>query len=296
MMSQKEAIEAILEQLKKDLTRPRQVTEPISVDITNRYDVPGDAIGTFFTERLQQLEDYEVDITLSSLFTPTQEDRIPYMTLLGAGVLSTEDVKALIRQLEESQPEGQYLTLQGETVLAPVHPVNIERFVLRLHLDWPIDNEVYQILNAMVPAKGQAYVNLLARDEVWRGERRKELLLAFLKVFQERGTFSVPKMAYLTDFIRTYRPSCLFDLERQFEQMIGSCESDLENISGRGFHSEQLKEAYEESELAHLTDATVINRYTDLKEKAEALLEDYHQMSVLLPEYVAKVKAEQQRV
>ena len=59
----------LLELLAAGLERPREITPQVHGHLTETYGLSRDAIGAFLLNELPALEDYEVDLILSPLFT-----------------------------------------------------------------------------------------------------------------------------------------------------------------------------------------------------------------------------------
>src|SRR6187402_1473426 len=61
----------LLECLARELERPRAVTEQVTKHLTETYEVRREDLGGFLVNELPRLEDYEIDLALAPLFTPT---------------------------------------------------------------------------------------------------------------------------------------------------------------------------------------------------------------------------------
>lgn len=282
---------SIYDRLKSDLLATRRLPDQVVSEITERYNVPHEELLAFFQDKFPTLEDYEVDLVLSPLYTPTQDNKLSYAALLLDQHVSGDDVKDIITQLEAEQLKSTLQTPAGEETTIPLHEVSIDRYVRLLGLDRPISPDIYLSIQENIPAEDQMRLNWLARESVWTGTDRGDMFVAFLKVFTTRQNYSAEKFEFLTNFMRTYRPAGLFDLERQFDSLITSCESDLENIAGRSFHDPMLKGSYSDSELAHFKEDGVRKHYQHMITMSQELKDDYHQLAIVVPEYVASQKA-----
>jgi hypothetical protein len=269
---------ALEEQLKEDLTLTRFINEQVLEEIASRYEYSGNRLGEFFQERYLTLEDYQADLVFSPLFTPGWEDKLRYAQLVGFSIVTEQDVKALIGRLESQGLNASFQTQTGETWLTPVHEVNLERYVTKLMLEQPISDNLAEKIKAYVPNEHHYSVALLARDAVWEGPQREALLTDYLQVFHAKNEFTLDKVRYLTDFVRTYRPTSHADLVRQFESMIKSCESDLNNVADQSFYDQQFKELYSDSERAHFKNIDVQHRYQYFMTMAEQLLEAQNEL------------------
>ncbi len=284
-------LQPIYDRLKADLVAVRRLPEQVVSEITDRHNVTPEDLPAFFDTTFPTLEDYQVDLILSPVYTPTQDNKLSFASLLREAFISTEQVSEWTKQLES---EALVATLQapnGLEIKLPLHEVSIDRYVRLLGLDRPISADVHIAIEEDTPAEDYMRLNWLAREGVWSGSERGNMLVAFLKVFKVRKTYSAAKVEFLTDFLRTYRPSGLFDLARQFDSLIASCESDLEGLAGRAFHDPQLKGTYSDSELAHYQTDKVRQHYQSMITMAQELKEDYHQLAQIVPDYVASQKA-----
>lgn len=287
--------ERISKKLAEDLSEERPISRQVQEYITDHYGYSVDDLPRFCTEKVAELEDYELDLVFSPLFTPTLEDRAEYMPILAEGHLPKADIARITKELVERSIYGHFITPDRQNIPMVLKDVSIERFVDRLYLERPIDESVYQAIEKTVPANDRPMTQVLARKPGWQDSWRKEMLKAFLETFEKRKNFNIGKVTYLTDFLRTYRPGCIQDLERQLESLIESCRKDLENVAGRSFHDAHLKEVYAESEKPSMSvseeEKTVTANYKQMIANADELLKDYWAMKELLPDAVERMSA-----
>jgi hypothetical protein len=283
--------------LKEDLTAPRVMLAQVVNYIHDHYNYASADVERFFTEKFPELEDYEVDLTFSPQYTPAEHNRLEYIPLLGEKALSPEEIAQLKQQLREANLSTtlKMSDTQAEIPL-PVHEQFIERYVNLLKLDQKLPEGIYTELVTHVPESSRNEANLLARDDVWRGEHRQEILVAFLRVFKARDNFSVPKLSFLTGFIRTYRPATLLDLERQFDALIESCKHDMDNLAGRGFADENLKKEHALSggtKGHNHNEENVWRHYRQMMEMAQLLKADYQAITEVAPDLLARAQQRQ---
>lgn len=122
----------------------------------------------------------------------------------------------------------------------------------------------------------------MGRHEVWQSQERQELFCGILLAMAKRGEFSTLKLSFLTNFVRTYRPKDQLELFRQLESLIQSCKTDMENVSGRGFHDEYLKALNEGNHLAQGPERNVWQHYHQMMEMAELLKQDLTELEANL--------------
>jgi hypothetical protein len=262
----------IIELLKKDLSAPRVLLEQVSNYLNDRFEAPSERLEWFFQEKFPQLEDYEVDLAFSPQYTPAWSNRLEYAPVLGADSLSEAAIQDIKRQLLDAKLTTRFKALNSEAeVQAPVHEVFIDRYVNLLKLDQPVPSVLHAAILSLTPETSHPEMILLAREDVWQSESRQQILVAFLKVFQARHTFSTEKVSFLTSFIRTYRPESLLDLDRQFDSLVDSCRKDMENVAGRGFHDEYLKALNAGNLLSKNSERGVWDHYHQMIDHAQAL-------------------------
>jgi hypothetical protein len=285
-------LDLILEVLRVDLTAPRILLAQVLDEIADRHGYPENRLPLFFTEKLPQLEDYEVDLLFSPQYTPAEHNRLEYIPLLGPSALTPAEVTRLKRDLND---EGLTVLLRTPDerieVAVPVHEMFIERYVNLLKLDQPLPEGVYDEIARHVPEASRNEVNLLARESVWREPGRTRILIAFLRLGEARNTFSTLKLSFLANFVRTYRPSGLEDLPRQLESLIRSCEADMDTVEARGFHDEQLKALNAGNRLVEPNADDVRAHYREMIAMARQLQEDYRHLEAIAPELAVPVRS-----
>lgn len=293
------ATEHLIKKLAEDLSRERVMTPQVQEYIINQYGVNPEEFAAFFADRVPGLEDYELDLIFSPLFTPTLSDRSGYGAILGAEALGTEEVRGLIETLVQKPVYAHFLVENRQNIPMALQEVTIERFVDRLYLDRPLSEGLNALIGEAAPVALQGELRMLARESVWQDSWRQDLLAAFLRLFHLQQNVALEKVLFLTDFVRTYRPGNLNDLQRQLDSMIQSCKKDLENVRGRSFHDAHLKEMYADTEAfneaAEAEAQAVSQNYQQMIVMAEALLNDYWTMRERIPEVVKQLNVSLQQ-
>lgn len=284
----------VFELAKADLSAPRVLLPQVVHYITDHYGYTSDAFDRFFAEKYPTLEPYELDLIFSPQFTPGEHNRLDYIPVLGENALSPEEVAALKRRLRDAELQTVVRTPdeQIEHTLA-IDEVFSDRYINLLKLDARLPEGFYHELVTHVPEASRNEVNLLARDEVWQFGRKADILTAFVRVGKARGNFSTLKLSFLTNFVRTYRPASLLDLERQLDSLIDSCRTDMENVQGRGFHDEYLKAINMSSALNKAGEQDAWAHYHHLMEMAQQLKDDYQYISEVCPDLLEKARTQQ---
>jgi hypothetical protein len=286
--------ELIVEMLKNDLSAPRVLLDQVVNYISDYYGYSSAELPRFFFEKFPELEDYELDLTFSPQYTPAEHNRLEYIPLLGPKHLSVAEVALVKQQLIDAKLQTRFsVSDRDDEIPVLVHEVFIERYVNLLKLDQKLPAVLYDAILANVPESSHHEVNLLAREEGWHSESRQQILLAFLQVFKHRSNFSTMKVSFLTNFVRTYRPASLLDLDRQFESLIESCKIDMENVQGRGFHDEYLKAMNVGNPLTAGTERNVWAHYQHMMDLAAQLKEDFQHLPEAAPELWERARQQQ---
>lgn len=283
--------EVIYELLKKDLSAPRVLLDQVLTYINDRFTYPSTELARFFSEKFPTLEDYEIDLAFSPQYTPAEHNRLEYIPALGEHHLSISDVALLKSRINELHLQTAFSTPDSaEEVIAPVHEVFVERYVNLLKLDQKLPEGFYSYIQTCVPPESQNEINLLAREDSWKNEQKLMILTAFLKAFQKSGNFSTVKISFLTNFVRSYRPASLLDVGPLLESLIKSCQVDMENVSGRGFHDEYLKALNVGNPLTKGTERDIWAHYHHMIDIGTQLKEELDRMPETIPDIVATLQ------
>lgn len=283
--------EVVFELLKKDLCAPRVLLDQVLTYINDQFGYPSTELKTFFSEKFPTLEDYEVDLAFSPQYTPAEHHRLEYIPALGEHHLSVSEVALLKSRINELGLKTSFSTPDSlNEVEAPVHEVFVERYVNLLKLDQKLPEGFYQLLMAVVPRDSYNEVNLMAREDLWQNEQKRLILIAFLRTFHELRNFSTVKISFLTNFVRTYRPASLLDVGPLLDSLIKSCQVDMENVSGRGFHDEYLKALNVGNSLTKGTERDIWAHYHHQIEMATQLKEDLDRMPETVPDLIAQIQ------
>lgn len=186
------------------LVAPRTLTAKTATEIINFLEVD-DAVGGLASGRLAEFEEYEVEILLSPLFTPTTADRAACEAALSPAGISSRDLQALEEQLSRDELCCQVVYgLDVATMLVP--DIVIERFVKLLGLTNPLPESIVTLLENAVDDENRNLAFSLARRPVWVSGQNCGVLAVCLEKMVQKGSFSADKMDFLTAFVRTYRP------------------------------------------------------------------------------------------
>lgn len=195
-----------------ELERPRVLAPQVADHISSHYDVSRDQLGRFLSETLPGLEDYEVDLVLSPIFTPTLADQARLSDELDRRTLPASAWPDLVRALAARPTVAQLVTEDGVSHGAPLREVTIERFVNRLNLDQALPERFSRLLNSLPPAADRPTLKAVARRPIWREEARATVLFQYLLTTASGDGYQLAEVIQLLQWAETYQPRDIADL------------------------------------------------------------------------------------
>ncbi len=238
--SKKPDFGAVQHLTREKLAEPRPLTPQVLGHLLSQHEVASDQVTSWLRENLPQLEPYELDLLLSPLFTPGLEQRLCFEEVLGDSSLSEAEVDEL---LETTQQSDVKITLlhESEQIESPLPEVVLERFVRMLHLESEVPRPALDRFGTMT-AEARCHL----RDEVWKKRRNTELLPSLLTAVERIGSDFPGYVHFLTDFVRTHRPSRLEECVTFLDNLAEAYEDDLRkhNSGTRSFFSEELQASH----------------------------------------------------
>jgi hypothetical protein len=203
---------SLIDTVARELERPRELSSRVLNYIGGTYGVDEDAIGAFLTTELKNLEDYEIDLILSPVFTPKITDEAIFAELLGSGNVPREQWAGLVRELVERPTHAQLVTPDGQLHSVPLREVTIERYVHRLRLEASIPESVFVLLNRIPSIEDRPMLRAIARRPVWEDRGTREILERYLDVVTDRGSYTLPDMMELLHLAENRKPASVQDL------------------------------------------------------------------------------------
>jgi hypothetical protein len=207
-------VSKLLETLAAELERPRELSGRVLNYISGNYEVDQAAIGAFLVQELPKLEDYEIDLILSPVFTPKLADQAIFAGLLGGDAVPDDQRLGLIRQLMARPTRAQLITLDGKLNLVPLRQVTLERYVHRLRLEGTIPKSLLDRIDEVQPSVDRPLLKAIARRAVWEGASRREILVRYLTNAPTRALYSVSDATGLLDLVEGHKPAGVDDLLR----------------------------------------------------------------------------------
>lgn len=195
-----------------ELERPRVLLKQVVDHLASHYSVSRDELGAFLTGPLAALEDYEVDLLFSPLFTPTLTEQAAFSDLLDRQTLLASEWPVLVRKLEARPTVARMTTEDGTTHGIRMRDVSLERFVTRLNLDVVIPDPLSKLLHSLPPPEDRAMLKALARRIVWNKEPRRAVLFRYLLASTSEGFYNRADLLVLLKLMETYQPKDAADL------------------------------------------------------------------------------------
>src|SRR3990172_6373818 len=233
----------VLDKLRADLTRRRALSPQVRRHLASTYEVADDAVREFFSSRLGALEEYQIELLLGPLFTPTLEDRAGYAGLLREETPSEAQVEEHTGSLE-AEKLSWFLEIPGEEeVGVRVLDVVVARWVRLCNLTHAPGPALVAGIERAVPADDRELALATLRDEAWQDREKQEWLAEYLETAGVRKSFSMQKLEFLTDLMRgrwEARPERLLGLvEKVLEERRSQL---LETGSAKPFFARHIEE------------------------------------------------------
>ncbi len=231
----------LLDPLAAELERPRELSPRVLNYIGGNYGVEHDAIGRFLTEELPKLEDYEIDLILSPVFTPKLADQAIFAELLGRESVAHEKWPELIDQLVVRPVRAQLVTLDEQAHAVQLRAVTIERYVHRLRLEATIPETVFELIEQL-PSEDHPQLKAIARRNAWESADAAAILERYLSAAQERGRYTLADSLALLDLIESRKPANLTDLVSDIPRWQEALRHQIEVAAGpKPFFSQDIE-------------------------------------------------------
>jgi hypothetical protein len=204
-------VATLLETLAAELERPRELSGRVANYICGNYGIDPDDVGRFLVAALPKLEDYEIDLILSPVFTPKFEDQTVFAELLGDASVPSDRWPELIRQLTARPIRAQLVTNDGRTHSVVLRDVTIERYVHRLRLDATIPGSLLKLIDE-TPSADRPVLKAVARRAIWENDARRDILERYLTSSADRNSYSLVDALDLLNLIEASKPDNIADL------------------------------------------------------------------------------------
>jgi hypothetical protein len=232
----------LLETIAAALERPRAITAQVGKHLDDAHGVAREAVGAFLETELPKLEDYEVDLILSPLFTPTLSDQIAGAELLGNESVSAAQWPGLVQQIVARPTKAQLRTEDGVEHQVPLRDVVVERFVHRLRLDGTIADDVFRLIGSLPQASDRALLKAIARRLVWENPDRRAILVRYLNAVGD--SFQTNDAVALLKLVETYEPAGAADLLAQIPHWQQVLRQEINESGTKPFFNERVEELH----------------------------------------------------
>jgi hypothetical protein len=232
---------ALLETLAGELERPRELSARVINYITGHYGIDDSAIGTFLIEELPKLEDYEIDLILSPVFTPKLADQAIVAEQLGSRSIPKEQWPDLVRQLATRPVRAQLVTFDGRAHSVLLREVTIERYVHRLRLEGTISEPLMGLIDPIAPSD-RPMVRAIARQAIWENEGPRTILLRYLTTVLTDETFGLADTLQLLTLAESRKPANVEDLLARIPAWMEALRKQVDDAYGsKPFFNEDVR-------------------------------------------------------
>jgi hypothetical protein len=234
-------VSTLFETLAQELERPRELSPRVINYVSGTYSVDQEAVGAFLSNELPKLEEYEIDLVLSPVFTPKLADQAIFAELLGRESVPREQWPDLVRQLVERPTRAQLVMPDGSTQSVALSDVTVERYVHRLRLEASIPESLWTLLGR-IPASAitdQPMLKALARRPVLENAGVRSILERYLSAVIRDGAYNLEDALELLNLIENRKPADVADLVAWIPRWAEALRQQIEVGSGRKpfFHS-----------------------------------------------------------
>jgi hypothetical protein len=229
----------LIEILASELERPRELSPRVINYVAGTYNVDQDAVGDYLTRDLPKLEDYEIDLILSPLFTPKLSDQAILAGVLGASSVPREQWPDLVSRLVERPTRARLVTPDGAQHAVELREVTIERYVHRLRLEASIPESLLTVIDRVPSKEDRPTLMALARRAVWENAGPRRILEVYLEAVLKHGSYSLDETLELLNLAEDRKPSDLEALITWIPRWAEALRQQIDTGSGQKpfFHS-----------------------------------------------------------
>lgn len=221
------------------------VSAQVADHLIGTYGLNRDAVGSFLEADLPGLEDYEIDLILSPLFTPTLHDQAIMADFLGGDSVPISQWPQLVQQLVARPTSAQLVTEDQQTHPVPLREVTVERYVHRLRLDATIAEPLLKLLSQLPADVDRPLLKAIARRAIWQNESRQQILIRYLLNSSSAGSFVNNDAVELLKLMETYEPADLNDLLARIPHWQQVLRQEINAGTGtRPFFNERVEELH----------------------------------------------------
>jgi hypothetical protein len=233
----------LLELLAAELEKPRPLPPQVIKHLAGTYGVSRDGVSGFLVHELPKLEDYEVDLVLSPVFTPTLQEQAVVAGHLGSESVPEGRWPELIAALARRPTRAQLLGEDAAAVEVTLREVTLERYVHRLRLQGTIPPALFIRIASLEPAEDRALLQAIARRAVWGAASRMEILSGFLAGAAPAARAG--DAAMLLNLVETYEPADTAEVLARLPHWQAVLRQEISLASGpKPFFNERVQEMH----------------------------------------------------
>ncbi len=245
----------LIHMIESELVKPRQITEQVINHILSHYSYTLDQIDEFFEKELRNLEDYEIDLLFSPIFTPKISDKAVFSKILDEIDLTGKDISEIIDLLDSKGLMATfYVNFKkgGEVVekkfTVKLNRVNLERYVKLLNLDCQPSKQISRAID-VVFGQDADKVKAMLRDKFWKEGWREEFLRAYFVYVAGNREISIEKFEFLLKVLRgNPTASDIYEIYNLMSDVINWTQTQVDVLkTGRKqFFNEMIEQTYRE--------------------------------------------------
>lgn len=226
------------------LERPRELTAQVIAHLAENFSVEMDMFNEFFSATFPKLEDYEMDLLLSPLFTPTLAEQAVFAGLLGPDSVPAPQWPALVQQLVARPTVAKLIAPDSTMNFVNLREVTIERMVHRLRLEGSIPPPLFDLIRAL-PSADRPLVQAIARRRVWEEAARRDILTHYLRVRRGTGSQFAADAAELLKLVEIYEPANRQELLARISTWLRVLRQEInESGAAKPFFNERVEELH----------------------------------------------------
>ncbi len=225
----------LLDTLAAELERPRELSRRVMNYVSDRYGVDYAGVGLFLTQELPDLEEDEVDLILSPVFTPKLTDQAVFAELLGNRSVPKNDWPGLVQQLVARPARAHLITPDGKSHEIALREVTVERYLYRLRLEGRIPDAILRLVSDIAEKADRPMLLAVARRAIWEDELRREILAVYLTAAPQRGLYLLSDALQLLDYMESYKPAGISELAGRIPQRLKNLREEIDRGSPQQF-------------------------------------------------------------
>lgn len=222
----------LIETLAAELERPRELSPRVLNYITGTYSLDPSEIGAFLVDKLPGVDDVEIDLILSPVFTPKLEDQAVFAGRLGSSAVPREQWPGLIEQLAALPVSARLVTPDNQAHVVPLRDVTIERYVYRLRLEAVIPESVFTLLERLPAPQDRPMLRAIARRSAWESRGRREILERYLAAVIKENSYSLDDMLEMLNLAEGRQPGSVQDLLKSIPRWAEALREQIDKAAG----------------------------------------------------------------